>query len=235
MKKTCVAVLLAAGALQGCGSNQVKMSAEDSAALRQASAIRVVRYRSPAMNITAPKDAPGLGFLGSALVGSGTASGEIPAGHSLASAYGLSDPADEVGRRLAEKLRAEGGLANLRTEPKLLARPLVEEPAHYRSAYKDGLVLEISVENHGASYGAVNWKTYTYFLAGRARLIRMSDGKVLWLDACNIHAFADDAAKRQLDVTEFEKNNAARLKEVLSYTNERCSRVLADKLLGKSS
>jgi hypothetical protein len=81
----------------------------------------------------------------------------------------------------------------------------------------------------------MNRKTYTYFMYARARLIRVSDGKVLWADGCNLQAFGDDAAKRQLDVTEFEANNGARLKEVTSYSNERCSRMLADKLLAKGA
>jgi hypothetical protein len=81
----------------------------------------------------------------------------------------------------------------------------------------------------------MNWKTYTYNLQGRARLIRVTDGKVLWFDVCNLHSFADDAGKRQFDVSEFEANNGARLKEVFYYGNERCSRILADKILAKGS
>jgi hypothetical protein len=230
--------LLFAGAasLAGCAGNQATpMNAESNAALKQAPVIQVVRYVSPGMNITIPKNASGLGPLGSVLVGAGTGTGEMPTGDSLARAYKLPDPADDVARRLVEKLKTEGALANLRVEPKLAGRPLAEDPAHYRAKYPNAVVLELSVENQGASYGAVNWKTYTYFMYGKARLIRVSDGKVLWSDSCNLHAFGDDAAKRQLDVTEFEANNGKRLKEVTSYSNERCSRMLADKILAKGS
>ena len=222
--------------LAGCAGSQVApMNAESSAALRQAPLVQVVRYVSPGMNITIPKNASGLGPLGRVAVESGTGTGELRTGDSLARAYKLPDPADDVARRLVDKLKAEGGLTNLRVEPKLAGRPLAEDPAHYRAKYPNGVVLELSVENQGASYGAMNWKTYTYFMYGKARLIRVADGKVLWSDTCNLHAFGDDATKRQLDVTEFEANNGARLKAVTSYSNERCSRMLADKILGKAS
>ena len=233
MKRSAL-VLAGAATLAGCAGSQVAMNDESSAALRQSPTVQIVRYVSPPINITIPKNA-GLGPLGSLSVGSLTGTGELPTGDSLARAYKLPDPADDVARRLVDKLKAEGSLANLRLEPKLAARPLAEDPSHYRAKYPNSVVLELSVENQGASYGATTWKTYTYFMYARARMIRVSDGKVLWADGCNLHAFGDDAAKRQLDVTEFEANNGARLKEVTSYSNERCSRVLADKILAKAS
>lgn len=229
MKKHAV-LLSAAAVLQGCASQIVPMNAESSAALKQAPVVRVVRYQSGGMNIMTPKDVAGAGLLASA-----TGSSEMATGESLKRAYGLPDPVDDLGRRLVEKLKAEGQLPNLRAEPKALSRPFVEDGSHYRGKYQDGVVLELSVEGHGAGYGAMNWKTYTYTVYGRARLIRVADGKVLWLDTCNLHAFADDADKRKLDVSEFEANKGARFKEIYQYSNERCSRILADKLLAKGS
>jgi hypothetical protein len=227
--KKCAA-LLAAAALAGCATSQiVPMNPESSAALKQASVVRLVRYQSGGMNIMTPKDVAGAGLLASA-----TGSSELATGESLKRAYGLPDPAEDQSRRLVEKLKAEGRL-DLRVEQKLLPRPLAEDGSHYRSKYPDGMVLELSVEGHGAGYGPMNWKTYTYNVYGRARLIRVADGKVLWLDTCNLHAFGDDADKRKLDVSEFEANNGARFKEIYLYSNERCSRILADKLLAKGS
>jgi len=229
-------LLLAAALLLGCAGCQIiPMNADSSAALREAQVVQVVRYHSAPINITNPKDAPGLGPLSVAVIGSVTSSGELPTGDALARVFKLPDPAEEVARRLVEKLKAEGALGNLRLEPNPLARPLPEDASQYRARYPSGLVLELSVDTQGAAPGATNWKTYTYYMGGRARLIRMSDGKVLWLDTCNIHAFAEDAAKRQLDVSEFEANNGARLKEITNYSIERCSRILADKILGKAS
>jgi len=229
-------LLLAAALLLGCAGCQIiPMNADSSAALREAQVVQVVRYHSAPINITNPKDAPGLGPLSVVVVGSVAGSGELPTGDALARVFKLPDPGDEVARRLVEKLKAEGRLGNLRLEPNPLPRPLPEDASQYRARYPSGLVLELSIDTQGASYAPTNWRTYTYYMAGRARLIRVSDGKVLWLDTCNIHAFAEDAAKRQLDVSEFEANNGAKLKEITSYSNERCSRILADKILAKAS
>src|SRR5262249_49146264 len=131
-KKT--ALLLAAPAsLLGCASQIAPMNAETSAALREGKVVQVVRYQSPGMNITVPKNASGLGPLGAVAVGSATGSGELATGDSLARAYKLPDPADDVARRLVEKLRSEGALGNLRMEPKMAQRPLAEDPSHYQA------------------------------------------------------------------------------------------------------
>ena len=223
-------VMIAAASLQGCGTAQIAMSPETSAELRSAPVVHVVKYRSGGMSMMTPKSAVGAG-----LVASMTGSSELADGSSLVRAYGLPDQADAVGSLLAEKLKAEGRISNLRLEPAFLPRPYVEDPAHYRSKYPSGLVLELSVDNPRASYGVMSWKTYTYGFAGRARLIRPSDGKILWSDYCGLGVLGDEAVKRQLDVSEFEGNNGKRFKEVYNYSNERCSRILADKLLGKAS
>lgn len=221
---------VAAALLYGCGGASVKMSPETAAELKAAPVVRIVKYPSGGLNIMSPKSVAGAGALAAA-----TGSSELPTGPQLIKAYGLPDQVDAVGSALAQKLRAEAGMTNVRVEPGFLARPWIEDPAHYRGRYPGGLVLELVIDSPLASYGAMNWKTYTYGYAARARLIRPSDGKVLWSDNCNLHAFADDADQRRLDVSEFEKSGGRRFKEVYGYTNERCSRILADKLLGKAS
>jgi len=220
--------MTAAALLQACGT--VAMSPETSAELRSAPVVHVVKYPSGAVNIMSPKEAVGAGALASA-----TGSSQLPSGAQLVRAYGLPDQADAVGNNLVQKLKAEGGMNNLRVEPGFLPRPYVEDASHYRGKYPSGLVLELTIDNPAAYYGAMNWKTYTYAYAARARLIRPADGKVLWSDTCNMTAFSDDADKRKLDVSEFEASGGKRFKEVYNYSNERCSRILADKLLGKAS
>jgi hypothetical protein len=217
-----------AALLQGCGT--VAMSPETSAELRSAPVVRIVKYPAGGLNIMSPKSVAGAGALASA-----TGSSELPSGPQLIRAYGLPDQTEAVSNNLVQRLKAEGGMNNVRAEPGFLPRPWVEDASHYRGKYSNGLVLELAIDNPMATYGAMNWKTYTYAYAARARLIRPSDGKILWSDNCNLHAFADDADKRRLDVSEFEANGGRRFKEVYSYTNDRCSRILADKLLGKAS
>jgi hypothetical protein len=151
-------------------------------------------------------------------------------------AYGLPDQADAVSAKLVEKLKTEGRLTAVRVaSPLFPPRVYQENAAQYGSKFPSGLVLEIDVQGPGAGYGAMKWQTYSYGFYGKARLIRPSDGKILWSDYCALNIFSDDADKRQLDVTEFEANGGRRFKEIYHYSNDRCSRILADKLLGKAS
>ena len=224
-------LVAAVAALQGCGGmTQVKMSPETTAELKSAPVVHVVKYWTPGVHLMTPKSAGGGGLI----VGM-TGSSELPSGAELVKAYKLLDQAQAVSAQLVDKLKAEGGISNLRLEPGFMPRPYKEDAAHYRAKYTSGLVLELTIENPTAGYGATNWKTYTYYYAGRARLIRASDGKILWSDYCGLGVYGDEVDKRRLDVTEFEANGGKRFKEVYHYSNEHCSRILADKLLGKAS
>ena len=224
-------LVAAVAALHGCGGmTQVKMSPETTAELKSAPVVYVVKYWTPGVHLMTPKSVGGAG-----LVAGMTGSSELPSGPELVKAYKLPDQAEAVSAQLVEKLKAEGGMRNLRLESGFLPRPYKEDAAHYHGKYPSGLVLELTIENPTAGYGAMNWKTYTYYYAGRARLIRASDGKILWSDYCALGVYGDEVDKRRLDVTEFEANGGKRFKEVYNYSNEHCSRILADKLLGKAS
>jgi hypothetical protein len=216
--------------LAGCGPAYVKMTPETAAELRSAPAVHAVKFPTPAPHLMTPKSVAGGG-----LISSMTGSAELPTGGQLVKAYGLPDHAEAVSASLVEKLRTEGGIKNLRLEPGFLQYSYHEDTSRYRDKYPSGLVLELDIAGPGAGYGAMNWQTYTYGLVGKSRLIRVSDGKVLWSGVCALGLFGDEADKRKLDVTEFEKNGGKRFKEVYNYSNERCSRILADELLGKAS
>ena len=216
-----------AAVLQGCASTNINISPEDRANLRNAPAIHVVRYQSPAMNLMTPKSVAGAGLLASM-----TGSSELPSGVELQRAYGLPEASSELTNHFVRKLTAAGRLANLRVEPKPLPLPLNEDVSHYRGRYAGGLVLEIYALQ-GANYQATRWQTYNFGMVGNVRLIRVADGRVLWKDYCNVNGLSDDALT--LNVKEFEANNGARLKQLIPLSADRCSRILTDKLLGKTS
>ncbi len=218
--------------LQGCGGPAyVKMTPETGAEMKAAPVINVVWFRTVGVHIMTPKSVAGAGLMASM-----TKSSELPSGAELVKAYGLPDQADAVSAKLVEKLKTEGRLTTVRVaSPLFPPRVYQENPAQYGSKFPSGLVLEIDVQAPGAGYGAMNWQTYTYGFVGKARLIRPSDGKILWSDYCGLGILGDEADKRKLDVTEFEKDAGKRFKEVYHYSNERCSRILADKILGKAS
>jgi hypothetical protein len=222
-RRNILIALIAAATFSGCAANPpVQLNSADRAALKEAPAIHVVRYHSVGLHLTTPKDVVGAGLFASA-----TGSAELPSGYELERAYKFPNASEVLSNQLVQKLKAEGRLANLRVESAPLPLPWMEDVAHYRNKYPGALVLEIEAM-HGAHYQAMNWKTYNYSMFSKVRLIRVADGKILWQDLCN--AGGDDLT---LDVSEFEANSGARLKQLIPKAGDRCSRVLADKFFGK--
>jgi hypothetical protein len=213
--------------LQGCATANINISPEDRTNLKNAPAIYVVRYQSPAMDVMSPKS-----VVSGGLITAMTGSMELPSGFELQRAYGLPEASEELTTHFVRKLTSEGRLTNLRVEPKPLSLPHNDEVSHYRSKYMGGLVLEVFAMQ-GAGYQVMHWQTYNFGMLGKVRLIRVADNKVLWQDLCNVNGLNDDALT--LDVKEFEANNGARLKQLIPLSADRCSRVLTDKLLGKTS
>jgi hypothetical protein len=216
-----------AAILQGCATAAINLSAEDRASLKNAPAIYIVRYHSVPFDVMTPKSAVGAG-----LVASMTKSSELPSGFELERAFGLPEASSEIANHFARKLASEGQLANLRVVSKPMLLPFKEEVSHYGSKYAGGLVLEIYAM-HSAGYQVMHWQTYNFGTWAKVRLIRVTDNKVLWKDMCSVSGQSDDALT--LNVTEFEANNGARLKHLSLLGADRCSRILTEKFLGKTS
>lgn len=217
-----VPLFIAGVLLQGCASAIVNINPEDLATLKSAPAIYVVRYVSVPLDLMTPKSVVGGGLLASM-----TRSSELPSGAELQRAFKLPSASEELTNQFVQKLKTEGRMTNLRVEPAPLPLPWVEDVSKYRNKYMGGLVLEITA-GAAAGYQPMRWQTYNFNTYGKVRLIRAADGKVLWLNTCN------DGAQT-LDVSEFEANGGARLKQLIRESTDRCSRILADKLLGKAS
>lgn len=215
--------LAALAALQGCATPQaIPMSADDRAATRQAPVIHVVHGTSPALNITTPTS-----VAGASLITAGTGSTQLPSGAELERAYSLQDAAGELSEKLVQRLQHEGALGNLHVESPLPQLPSDLHAGSYRSKYPNGLVLEVTVPNQSAWYGAISWRTYKYGMLAKARLIRVADAKVIWADTC-VTSNNDDY---ELNIGDFEANNGARLKQLFHLATDQCSQVLAQNFL----
>jgi hypothetical protein len=223
------ALLAAVAQLAGCAGGQtVAMSAEDRASVRDYPVIHVVHYQSGPMNMMTPSDAVSGGILVQA-----TGSTKLPRWYELERKHRLPDASVALRDSVVPKLQADGGLTSLRVQSQMLPLPVVEDLGAYRDKYRSGLVLEITTPGRGATYGVMSWRTYSYGLYGKARLIRLRDSKVIWADTCLVEGKDDE--KLKFDVSEFEANNAARLKEMIRYSSDRCGRILVDSLLGRKS
>lgn len=210
--------------LQGCATPQATvMSPDDRAALKQEPVIHVVHGASPALQITTPASVAGGGLITAA-----TGSTGLPSGAELDRSYSLQDAAGELGEKLVQKLRNEGSMRNLHVEPALPQLPEDSDAAPYRGKYPSGLVLEVTVPNQSAWYGVLSWRTYTYGMLAKARLIRVADAKVVWSDTC----LTNNGDDYKLNISDFQANNGARLKQVFHLATDQCSEMLAKKFLG---
>lgn len=225
-----LSMLLAAIFLQGCAGNVVMpINPKDRAELRTTPVIHVVHYEPSLFNLMTPKDAGGSGLL-FGLVSDATDSSTLPSGAELMRAFSLTPASIALENDVASELKSEGGLSNVQVDPNALKLPVPENTKVYHSEFTSGLVLDIEA-NYGAGYQLVHWKTYNFGIVGKARLIRVADGKVLWKDMCNVSGHSDDSLT--LDVSQFEANNGARLKKLTMQAADTCSRVLVKNLLGK--
>jgi len=209
--------------LQGCATPQaMPMSPDDRAALKQEPIIHVVHSDSPALQITTPARVAGVGLITAA-----TGSTGLPSGAELERAYSLQDAAGELSEKLVHKLQNEHSMRNLRVEPALPQLPDDLHAASYRGKYPSDLVLEVTVLNQSAWYGVVSWRTYEYGMLAKARLIRVADAKIIWADTC----VTNNGDDYKLNVSDFEANDGARLKQVFHLATDQCSQALAQNLL----
>ena len=223
------ALLLTGLLLGGCaGPQTIPLSAEDRAALRGNPVVHVVHYVSGPMNMMTPASATG---SGTGLIVGATGSTKLPHWYELERKYSLPDASRTLRDSVVQKLRADAGLTSLRVYDQALPLPVVEDLNAYKTKYQNGLLFEITTPGRAATYGVVNWRTYGYGLYGKARLIRLQDAKVLWSQVCLAEGPKDE--KLKFDVSEFEANNGARLKEMINYSSDRCGRILVDSLMGK--
>lgn len=217
-------VATASAYLQACGTPaQVRMESATRDTVTSASQIDVVHYATPSLFLQTPKEAAGAGLL-TAMTGSN----ELPSGAEIERTYGLPDAAEEIAGKLTTRLQSDGGLKNLHAGS-ALPLPWAEDPSHYRGQAGAPFVLEISIQQHSAGYQVLHWKTYYYWLVARARLVRVADTKVLWSNICWVGGPRSDTMT--LDVSQFEANNAARLKELYHEGDEQCAKSLAETFL----
>lgn len=139
-------------------------------------------------------------------------------GMSLQKDHKIEDPAPRVKDRLVAVLHRDFGLNNVRSVPD---SPESDDAETLRSRYESGVVLDVrtwnwGLDNYRASYQA------------RARLIRVTDGTVLWQETCK--SFVADRGKRAPSMDTLLANGAELLKGKLRDAADGCAEELAASL-----
>lgn len=223
------AVCSALIALAGCAGMPPNVSvAERQAALKTAAVVHVVDGGSVPMVLTTTKDAVGAGAL--AIV---TQAQALPPSWELKRRHGYPEPSALVQAGLAQRLQA-GGSVRVQLEGRrfdFLARGIGLEQAvagELRQHLPKALVLMVDVPTYQVIYKMKAWQTYHLAnMPVRARLVDTGSGKVLWSHLCRVD---NKGLNLAFDISEFEADNGARVKQVIETAARACVDELADGL-----
>lgn len=188
----------------GCATS-VALTPSDRLALKNQPVIHVVHYESPL---------PVMKPLGKAV---------LPPAESVRKTTG-ADPAALVATGLGRLLEKTEKLGNLRIEPKRLARPVIRNPHELHEQFKNGLALELWVNQWGFEAVPGVPGQYSLRLDGQARLSNPREGRVLWSSAaCRVSGMGN----RSYRSTAGDLGNTVKLRKLLVAARNECARQLA--------
>lgn len=206
-------------AVQGCASALYQdISGKDLQSVKSSSVV-IKYYQAPPFVLMTPKD-----IVGEGLVARLTGSSGLPPGTALVKTYAIQDPTVMLAAETKKTFGAQGiKIAGI--DDKKLPLP-VKEATQYPE--KSDYVLELNTPAWLANYLPMNWKTYAFVVRGAGRLIRTSDQAVVWKGYCYHGGYEDERLK--FDISEFEKNNAQKVKQALEIGTKVCAGQLAEQL-----
>ena len=225
---------------QGCSLSQnVPITDADRLLAKNASNIKIIHYYSLPMTMTT---------TGDALVSSGKARyvGEDSAGYTeggnywgrLERAYRFPDPMIIMKSRFIKGLKKEG-FRNILDIKEPLAPYLVDGYAapeemvfnKYRKKYGNGLILEMRMNSYQLHYMPTKWSTYWLGNSVIARLIRLSDGKILWRGFGSVIGYSDEEYRYKMK--DIDRKEALRLKKGIRSSSEKCADQLIAHFMGR--
>lgn len=183
----------------GCGHGP-RLADAERAKLPAVSAIHVLHYDTPLPELRSPeKSAPTAAAIRRTVA---------------------ADPAAQVTALFVRLLARQEKLRNLQT-PQPITRPVATNAREFRSKLNDGLVLELWVDDWTFSPAPADAKSYVMHLTARARLSRLTDGKILWqAEGCRV------ASGRDPKLTLTDLTQGTRLRKALTSARDECAHQL---------
>lgn len=214
-------VLCACVPLVSCGVYYSQTRAERSVVeeLRRAPSIDVVRYARPYLITTSPAEAFQNTPVAQAVFGA-----SLPPAEQFVAQYRIEHPSVAMERSMVEGLKARAGLTNLKARGEALAKD-IPKPADLASQGQH-YVLELPTPLVMLTYQALKRDTFDVQLAGQVRLVRSSDGRMLWSAKCDYGDDQDSSLILKRD--ELLRDDAAVFKAAL----ERAAKGCVDQILG---
>ena len=199
------------GLLGGCASLTPPMKANESATLQQAQRIYATTENGWSLSVTTPRDA----FIGLLAIADENAEGK-----DMMQKDELSDPAVTVEQQLVAGLMHRGTVSNIVFDPHPIPNRSVL-PARYGHT---GLALTVFDVASMLAYlpDPILPRYHLMYRAG-VRLVRLSDGKVLWTGMC---ALQREPAAHPPSFDEVEAHHGAWLKNALTKAADGCAQQL---------
>lgn len=210
--------------LHGCATN-VSMTESERNALKGASGpIQTLLYTSLGSN--------GLMITtySTAMAGPGAGFAAIKNGKEWTQENNIPHPMISVRDRLVSKLKSDMGLYSFK-HVETGVDIGEESPEKLKARFGSGLVLDFT-GTYQVIYYLSSMSSYHMYFNGRARLVRVDDGKIMWVGNCRTDV-EDPDNKPSID--ELRANQAARLKQWLDRGATECTRQLTDQFFGRST
>lgn len=220
-KLLCLAAL---GLMSGCATT-VSLNESERASLKSnAAPIQTLLYTSLGSNGLA------ITTYGTAMAGPGSVYVAIKNGKEWTQEDNIPHPMIAVRDRLVGKLKSDLSVYSFKHLDETV--DIGEEtPEKLKARLGSGLVMDFTGTYQVIYYLAAASKYHMYF-NGRARLVRLDDGKVMWVGNCRTD-IEDPDNKPSID--DLRASQAARLKQWLSRGAAECSKQLTDQFFGRSS
>jgi hypothetical protein len=214
---------LAALIVAGCATTGgVAPNRAEIAKLKDSAEIRAVTYTpAPFVLMSAGKVATGSLF---GIVGGAVAANSMQkAGQALIAEYSVADPAAGIRDRLAGAMESHFGLRATAAEA-----PATDAIPDLKTKFGDGAVLDTRTLGWQLIYYPSDWSHHYLVYAGRGRLLRLSDGKVLWEGKC-FRKLPDEKGSRKT-VDDYRANDGALLKQKVQEAADGCATELLAQL-----
>jgi hypothetical protein len=223
-------VVISALLLAGCASTGgIAPNRSEISRMRDTDAaeIRAITYAPAGFELlSAKKVAAGsmFGILGAV----SSANSMQKAGQEMIIAYSVVDPSIPVREKLAEALTNEFGLKST-----VDSATASDDVTVLKSRFGGATILDTKTKNWRLSYYPGDWSHHFLIYSVRARLLRLSDGKVLWEGQC-VRKMTDAKNSRRT-VDQYRANNGELLKQKVQEAAGGCADELSAGLSAKGT
>ena len=181
----------------------------------EAAEIRAITHAPAEFELLSAKKAAAGGLFG--IVGAAAAGNSMQkAGQEMITTYRVVDPSIMVREKIAVAFANEFGI---KSAPD--SAPTSDDLGALKGRFGEATILDTRTRNWRLSYYPGDWSHHFLAYSVRARLLRLSDGKVLWEGQCVRKLTDAKGARRTVD--QFRANDGELLKQKMQEAGSGCA------------